>query len=212
LDCVFPVLAGNRGFDSEKLLAYQIGWRAELLTRLFLDTVAFYHDYDDLLTVEPGAVFSETSPPPEHQVLPFVIRNQGVGESYGVSVAADFFPTDRWRLRAAYSYLHIHLHAEPRNIEASRANEASPQHQAFIHSELDLPGNVALDSNLRYVDHLPAQDIGAYFTFDLRLAVRLTPHLEVAAVGQNLWDSTHREFAGGTEVERSAYGQVRWQW
>jgi hypothetical protein len=33
-----------------------------------------------------------------------------------------------------------------------------------------------------------------------------------APAGQNLLQAHHSEFGGGTQVERGAFGQMRWQW
>ena len=112
-------------------------------------------------------------------------------------------------------HLHIDLKHDPGSTDpftTASAEGSSPQHQMFLQSQVDLPWNFELDTIFRYVDHLPAQDVQSYVTYDVRLAVHVTPSIEVAAVGQNLWDSHHREFAGGSAVERSAYGQVRWYW
>jgi iron complex outermembrane receptor protein len=58
--CVFNALVGNHDFDSEELLAYQLGWRFEARRRVFVDTVAFYQDYDELLTAAPGGTSNRT--------------------------------------------------------------------------------------------------------------------------------------------------------
>ncbi len=210
--CVFPVITGDEGFDSEELIAYQLGWRTELRSSLFVDTVVFYHDYDDMLTLEPGEMSEVQTPPPPHTEIEYLIGNRGRGESYGVSVTADAFPTSWWHLRASYSYLQVHLSAPDGITDGTGADGSSPQNQAFVFSRMNLPWRFQFDSSLRYVDRLPAQGIRAYFTFDVRLAYQVTQQIELAAVGRNLWDSTHREFAGGTEVERGAYAQVRLQW
>ena len=77
---------------------------------------------------------------------------------------------------------------------------------------MDMPWQLHFDVVFRYVDNLPAQSTSSYQTFDVRLAKDLTRSLRVALVGQDLWDSHHREFGGGTEIPRGMYGQVWWQW
>jgi iron complex outermembrane receptor protein len=206
---------GNRGFDSETLLAGQVGHRAQLIERLFVDTVVLYHHYDDLLSVEPGAQFAESSPPPDRLVFPLSIQNKLRGDSYGFELAADAFVTDAWRLRSGYSFLQLDLERKSNSLDSSTARttqESSPQNQFFVHSRLDLPWDVSLDGNFRYVDNLPAQSTSSYATFDVRLAWSVTPALELSLVGQNLADQHHREFAGGTQVERSVYGQGKVRW
>jgi iron complex outermembrane receptor protein len=212
--CLFPRIQGNNRFDSEKIIAYQIGHRMQLATRINLDSVIFYHEYDDLLSIEPGAEFPEERPAPPHSVLSLPIENKLHGYSYGFEIAADIFATDRWRLYAGYSFLHINVERDAPGIELTRANSegSSPQHQAFARSQLDLPWNLSLDANARYVDSLPRTGIRSYFTFDVRIGAQITPSIAVSLVGQDLWDSHHREFAGGTQVQRSGYAQVRYTW
>lgn len=211
--CDYARLVGNHDFGSEELVAYQVGWRAQLFSRLFLDTVAFYHDYHQLLSLEPGAPFLETSPPREHRVFPLVVENNVHGSSYGVTLFAEAFLTDWWRVQASYGYLRINLQPDAGSQDRSQAmvDGSSPRHQAFVFSQLDLPGRVELDGNIRYVDDLPALDIRRYVTFDVRLAYQVHSQVELALVGQNLWDTDHREFPGGSEVERGGYAQVRWR-
>jgi hypothetical protein len=75
------------------------------------------------------------------------------------------------------------------------------------------------------VDSLPAASIGAlrqdltvgdYWGLHGRLAWRAAPGVEVALVGRNLLEAHHLEFVPEanqppTEVERSAFLQVRWE-
>ena len=213
--CLFSRLVGDRDFDSEEVLAYQVGYRARLASRLFVDAVGFYQDFDNLLSVERGTPFSEASPPPAHSILPLRIANKLHGESYGATLSANAFLTERWRIYAAYTYLHIDLKRDPGSVDTFQPQViegSSPQNQVVAHSQVDLPWNIELDSTFRYVDNLPAQLVGGYATFDVRLGMHVTEHLELAVVGQNLADNHHREFAGGSGVERSAYGLVRWRW
>jgi len=89
---------GNGTFVSEKLLAYELGYRRQPTSRLFLDITAFYNRYTDLLSLEPGTPFTEATPPPAHLIVPLFIRNGLHGEGYGVELAADWQPFDWWRV------------------------------------------------------------------------------------------------------------------
>jgi iron complex outermembrane receptor protein len=204
--CTYVRAVGSRDFESEELLAGQIGWRAQLLRRLFVDTVAFYHDYDRLLSARVGDPFIEPMPAPPHAVVPALLGNDQGGVAYGLTFAADSYVTDWWRLQGWYTFLQV-------DLEGRAAQDGStPQNQVLVFSQFQLPRNVELDTVFRYIDSLPALDIRSYVTFDVRVAYHVTPQLEIALVGQDLWDTDHREFSGGTEVERSGYAQVRWRW
>jgi iron complex outermembrane receptor protein len=148
-------------------------------------------------------------------VLPFPVANKVNGESYGATIAAEAFLTEWWRLQASYTFLKIDLRRDPGSVDpitVASAEGSSPHHQAYGFSQIDLPFGFEFDSMVRYVESLPAQNVRSYVTFDVRVGYHLTPNIELQAVGQNLSDSDHREFGGGTELQRSAYGQVRWRW
>jgi iron complex outermembrane recepter protein len=90
-------------------------------------------------------------------------------------------------------------------------------HQFSLRSSADLSPTVQFDSTLRYVDALHNPDIAGYVTLDLRLAWQVRPNLEFAIVGQNLLARRHAEFGPSvvatpqTEVERSVYAKITWQ-
>src|SRR5260370_24951819 len=78
----FPaVLAvfGSHQFNSEDLLAYELGYRVQATKNLSLDISTFYNNYSNLRTAEPGAPFVEGSPAPTDIVIPFVAQNKMSG-------------------------------------------------------------------------------------------------------------------------------------
>ena len=141
------------------------------------------------------------------------------GETYGVEVAANWFALDWWRLQAAYTYLQMQLHldADSGDTMSESAEGESPHHQISFRSSTDLPMDLELDLWVRYVDNLPTQNVGSYITLDTRFAWKPHKQLEVSIVGQNLLDNYHPEFqpeivdTSPTEVERSVYGKITWQ-
>ena len=210
---------GSDAFESEKLLAYELGYRLQPTPRLFFDVTAFYNRYHDLLSLEPGAPFVETAPTPAHVVVPLWIRNGIHGEGYGVELAADWQPFDWWRVSGTYAYLHLNLSRDQGSLDTSTASlteGSSPAHQVSLRSFMTLPGHVEFDLVWRYVDDLPSPDISSYLTLDARLGWHPLPSLTVAVVGQNLLTDHHAEFGGGssgpTEIERGVYGKVVWRW
>ena len=215
----FGRIIPSDAFKPEKLLAYELGYRLQPTSRLFLDIVAFYNRYTDLLSLEPGAPFTEATPPPGRVIVPFLLRNKLHGETYGVELAADWQPFDWWRVSGTYTFLQLNLTPDQDSLDTSTAGStegSSPHHQVSVRSFVTLPGHVEFDLVWRYVDHLPSQNIDSYHSLDARLGWRPLPHLSVAVVGQNLLTDHHAEFGGGssgvTEIERSVYGKVVWRW
>jgi len=209
------VLRGNDRVDSEKLVAYEGGYRVRPHEDLNFDLSAFYNDYHDLLTAEVGG-FTVVPPmggDPEYVLLPLVLDNELEGHSYGVEIAAWWQVLPRWRLHAAYSYIDIHL--EPTSGGSDLASEAqedgSARNLVHVRSSLDLPGDVQIDTIVRYVDRIRAFDVDSYVEMDVRLAWAFAEDWEVALVGQNLLHEHHQEAAGPDRVQRGVYGQLRWR-
>jgi iron complex outermembrane receptor protein len=208
----FLTIHGNPNMESEKLIAYELGYRVQPINQLKVDLTGFYNDYDDLRTLEP------LLPGP---VSPSIVKNKLFGETYGVELSATAQVTRQWRLQGSYSYFDAQLHREPgsRDTTTEAIDEgSSPHNQFFIRSLLDVGWNIQFDSTLRYVDVLPLPKVPSYITLDLRLAWSPRKDLEFAVVGRNLLDDRHPEFAPTfigtqrTEVERSVYGMVVWHY
>lgn len=209
----FATIFGSRGFHSEKLIAYEIGYRVQPLSHLSIDLTAFYNDYDDLRSIEPLVLAP---------VGPAIAANGLQGETYGFEAAATIQAFDYWRLQSGYSYLQMQLHRHPGSFDflTERFTESgSPHHQIFLRSSIDLGRYVEFDTTFRYVDNviLRGANIPSYFTMDVRLGWRPNRNWEFAIVGQNLLDDRHPEFAPSfiatqqTELERSVYAKVTWR-
>ena len=209
---------GDRGFSTEHLLGYEVGYRSLIKPKFNLDIAAFYNNYDHLLSIEPGAPFSETLPPPTHVVVPFFFRNGLLGNTAGFEIAPDWTPTSRWRLRGSYSYLYFDLSKSTGSQDPSTVTStegSSPQHQVSIQSSLDLPKKLEFDQTLRHVSDLPAQQVRAYTTADLRFSWHATRSLDLSVAGQNLLQPHHAEFGGDpgglVGIERAVYTKITWQ-
>jgi iron complex outermembrane receptor protein len=214
----FLRVIGNRKFSSESLLGYEAGYRSLVGPKFHLDFAFFYNNYDHLLSAEPGAPFSESSPPPPHAIIPFFFGNGLLGRTAGFEIAPDWTPTRTWRLRGSYSYLHIDLRKSASSLDPSTINStqgSSPHHQVEIQSSLDLPKKLEFDQTFRYVSALPAQLVGAYTTADVRFSWHATRSLDLSVVGQNLFQPHHPESGGDpgplVGIERSGYIKLTWQ-
>jgi iron complex outermembrane recepter protein len=202
-----PLLVGD-DMQSEKLIAYELGWRAQPDPRLSLSVSTFYNDYDDLRTIEPG---------PAPTGLPFTLGNGSQGHAYGAELGAAYQVTERWRLRGGYTFVKKELSLNPgsADINGGSSEGNDPEHQFVIQSSADLPGRVALDAVVRFVDALPDPPAPSYAGLDLRLAFQATERLELAVVGQNLLSGQHAEFNADSptsdEVQRGIYARITWR-
>ncbi len=200
------LLAGGPQFDSEKLLAYEAGYRIRPLNSLALSVAGFYNDYDQIRSLETNRLSNNA----------FIIGNDNRAEIWGIEFSGTFQPASWWRLRGGYTFLHKRVFLKPggSDLNRGRAEGDDPEHQFLLQSMLDLPCHLSLDGVLRYVDELPSPHVDSYVTMDARLAWEPVRGLEFSIVGQNLFEDQHREFgsAAATEIPRSVYGKVTWSY
>lgn len=202
----FTTVQGGRNFQSEELLAFELGYRVMPVRDLALSVTGFYHDYSRLRSLEPV----DPADP-----FPAVVANGQKGETYGVELAADYKVTERWRLRAGYTHLQLNVRARPGSLDTSGGSGEShdANHHVSIWSMWDLPAKLELDAGVRYVSHIANQGVPAYSELDVRLGWQPLPSLEFSLVGQNMLHSHHPEFGPSNnryEIERSIYGKVTW--
>lgn len=209
-------IAGTNSYDSEDLIAYEVGYRTEPFDKLSLDIAAYYNDYNHLRDEQ-----SIDGNPTQ-----FSVGNNIYGDTYGVEVAATWRVLDWWRLQPSYTLLKMDLHARPYapgladTASVAQIEGTSPENQFSIRSSMDLPHGLSFDTSLRYVDNLSYFAISSYFELDARLAWQINKHWEVAIVGQNLLHSGHAEFGPTylgtqngniTDIPRSVYAKVTWR-
>ena len=211
---VFPTLMGNRDFDSEEMIAYELGYRAQPTDAFSWDVALFFNNYDGLQVQSLG-----TTVPP---TIPLLFANGMDGEAYGVELSANYKVSECWRLYGAYTFLQIQLHRDQDLAFAADpelAEGQSPQNQVYLQSSWDLPCDMEFDVIGRYVDRLTGFDmkpnVDSYISLDVRLGWKPCQNIALSVVGQNLLDSSHREFHDtlipGTEVQRGVYGMIEWR-
>jgi iron complex outermembrane recepter protein len=202
-----PVILGT-DFESEDVLALELGWRQQPTPNLSLSLATFYHEYDDLRSAEPG-------PPPLG--LPITFANGVEGHTYGLELSSVYQASAGWRLRGGYTLLKKDLTVTPGSNDLNRGSVESndPEHQVLIQSSADLPGGIGLDAVIRAVDQLPEPRVPGYVDLDLRLSWSPTPRLELSVTGQNLLHGDHVEFIPTSpstrRIERGVYGKLTWR-
>ncbi|MHC1726000.1 MAG: TonB-dependent receptor plug domain-containing protein [Syntrophobacteraceae bacterium] len=213
------VINGNPDLKSEELYAFEFGHRFMPFEGLSIDITGFYNIYSDLGSNEVGEPFVDPFPIP-HIVLPLTAGSGLHGDTYGFELAADYQVRKWWRLQAAYTFLQMDLEPNSNSTDTTSPefiSGSNPHHQFSIRSAFDLPHKTEFDLWLRFVDALPALNVGSYTTLNARLAWRPVRNLELSIVGQNLLDKKHVEmspdFLGTIEaqIERSVYGKVVWR-
>jgi iron complex outermembrane receptor protein len=217
---VEAIIFGNPKFQSEHVLAYEAGIRAQPNSRLSVDVSTFFNRYDDLQTLEPGAEFFQASPAPARFVMPVTFGNLMHGTTEGGEVSANLKLTDRWTLSPGYAFLEMHLHTEPSSLDTSSVAEdqgSSPQHQAQLRSHVDLTHGLSWDASAYFVSKLPVQGVASYTRIDTQLRWKFAERGEFSLVGQNLLRNDHLEsmdeltVVNSSLIKRSAYAKFTWR-
>jgi iron complex outermembrane receptor protein len=197
------IFAGGPDFESEEVIAYELGWRVQPHENVFLSTAFFFNDYDNIRSM--------TATPP------VVIENNVEGEIIGVELEATWQAAPWWRLSAGYTGLSEDLRVKSgeTDLNAGQGEAFDPKHQFQLRSSFDLPRRIEFDVWARYVARVGNVGRGfgvipAYVTLDMRIGWSPVENLELAIVGQNLLDEQHPEF-GVREVERAVHGKVTWR-
>lgn len=203
-------LSGNSNFVSETMIAYEIGYRAQLGRKVSTSISTFYNDYNDVRSLSTTG-------------FPLTFQNNLEGETYGVELTADYQIFDWWRLHGGYDLLKENIYVKPGQTDFNNAHNeiADPQQQFSLRSSMDFPKNIEFDTELRWVDTLTINNgttlatVPSYFELDARLAWHPIKNLELSIVGQNLLHDQHAEygFPGPPgpmreEITRSVYGKI----
>ena len=180
-------LLGGPDFVSERLTAWELGYRAQPTPRTSFSVSAFYNDYDRLRSVEPNGAGA------------FVLGNKVGLRAAGIEMWGSVQVNERWRLNAGYNRLHERWRfltgsGDPGNPSAG-GND--PRYQASLRSSHTLPRDVSLDMSLRAVGALPNPAVPSYVALDARIAWLVRPGIELSLAGFNLADSRHVEFGSG---------------
>ena len=199
-----PLLAEANDFVSEKLIAFEAGYRGQPTSWTTLSVSAFFNLYDDIRTTE------FTGNP-----LPIQLRNGLHGHTYGLEAWGSGQVAPWWRLSLGLSTLWKDFALDPGRVDLAARDSLGhdPHYQLFARSQFDLADRLSLNAGLRWIGRIDANPgIAAYVEADGRVAYQLTNNLELFVAGRNLLHRTHAESDDVQRAqlsERSVYGGTR---
>jgi iron complex outermembrane receptor protein len=212
---------GNPNIKDEGLVAYEAGFRTMITKRMSLDLAAYYNDYDNQITSEPEAPFTEPTPQPTHLVLPTIDENLGYGETHGAEAWLKFKVNDRWTLDWSYDFERIRMHPMEKSQDFSTGPEtegSTPHQQARFQSSTNLTRAVSWNLSADFTDRLEAQGVPSYTRVDTNLIWKIRDNVKLGIYGQNLLHDRHLEFfdpddssTRSTLIRRSAYAKLTWR-
>jgi iron complex outermembrane recepter protein len=200
-------IVGNRDFNAEELMATELGWRLHSGQIFFADLTLFHNHYDRLRSQEPiGA-----------GPVPFTLRNALNARTNGAELTVRGRLRPWLLLKLGWRELSQSLHFDSGSRDTTRgvSEGDDPRRIVTFHTSIDLPRNWQLDAVLRYVGARPAPAVPSYLDGDLRLGWRRNEAWDVALVGRNLLQPSHREFGAASvtarEVERKITLSATWR-
>ncbi len=203
------IVSGSEDFESEEVIAYELGYRSLLSEHLNLDVALYYNEYEQLRGLDNTPVLRPIPQDP-------LISNEGSGHGSGIETVLHWHAAQYWTLIAAYTYQDLQFSADSGSSDTfiETNNRRDPRNQALLRSLWDISDRWQLDAALRYVDALPDEGVPAYTELNARLAWLAASDLEFALVGNNLLDRAHPEFdiSSGVEISRSIHGIVTWRY
>ncbi|HEY2381761.1 MAG TPA: TonB-dependent receptor, partial [Terriglobia bacterium] len=213
----FLLVSGNPNFRAESVVSYEMGYRRFLTSALYLDVTPFSSHYRRLQSFGVPVVSLEITPPPPHMLITTPYQNSIAGSANGFEIAPVLQAASWWRIAGSYSFVNIDVHANGPSSDISatgsvRTYEGStPRHHLEMHSFVNLSKKFEFDQMVRYASALPAQNVKAYETADLRLGWNPRPNIQISLFGGNLLQPHHPEWGTGDptqaplEVRRTAY-------
>jgi iron complex outermembrane receptor protein len=228
---LYGIVTGSKDVHPEKLLSHELGWRFQANKNFSVDSSIYYNEYKDLIAY----AFSDIvfNPNLSSMTAPGFFKNVANAHVYGLESTVNWQATPQLRLQASYTYLRSNVYLLPEIYTIYPHNSLlfaqglNVPHQIGLRSQWDFAPKWQWDMNLRYLSRInmpftenfpEATSIRAYVTLDTRLAWKMRKDMELSLVGKNLLDKQHLEFTSlkgtdylRTEVPRSAYLQLRWE-
>lgn len=189
-------------FISEKVIAYEVGYRMRPIEKISFSLAAFYNQYTDLRT------FNFTD-----NILYF--GNDMDANSWGVELSGTILISNWWRVRGGFSYLEKDFTIKASNVfEGNEILEANdPKSLCLVQSIMDISDAFQLDLVARAVDKLvglPAAnlpEVPSYVDLSARLAYEYKS-ITFSIAGQNLLHESKTEF-GNRRIPRGAYANIK---
>lgn len=211
-------LRGNPSFQSETVLAYEAGYRAQIGKRFSLDVASFVNRYDHLEVVLHSSPIVRQEYGSSLMIIPIIFANGAHGNSRGIETTLSWDPSKRWRLQAGHAWIDGRFHGmtDGGTDSYQRTNWLVPKNTFSLHSSLDVTRRLSFDSTVYYVSRLPYRDVGQYARIDSRIIWKIGESGELSGGFQNMQSPRHleysmEEYTAVSQVPRTADLRFRWQ-
>lgn len=210
---------GSEGRETEKLVAYQLGYRLYPSAALSIDINGFYNDYKNLVTANRGTPFRKGN----NLYTPLTLNNNGEGYTYGTDLSTNWSISDYWKIAASYSYISLHINSKGEGlINYSATERSTPHHYFSLRSYTNIKHNIEWDNMFYFVDDLPDLEGNTLkstykLRFDTRVGWKPYHSLELSITGRNLFNTEQPEYIynstgsiGKNTIGASVIGAISW--
>lgn len=200
-----PILAPATGFESEKLVALEAGYRGQILNKLNFSANLFYNIYDDLRSTELS----------QGGTLPIRLANGIKGSSYGLEAWSTAQVAPPVRLQFGIATLWKNFEVKDGRVDLAELDSVGddPEYHLQARAFVDLAERWTLNVGSRYIGAIDTEPrIGAYVEADAQLTFRAGDAVELFVAGTNLLHERHLEsndVKRGQAVERSVFAGSR---
>lgn len=176
------VISGNRDFDSEELIAYELGLRTNFWNKkLTLDAAVFYNDYQNIRNF---ALITESPPTAK-------IANTDSAETYGAEISLKLKATDDLDIMLNYTWFKANDHGDFSD------EQTDAQNLLFTQVNYKLFKNLSWHTSVFYSDSIKNDELHSFVNLNTGLIWTIDKHWEMSIWGKNLLDPQHPEAPGG---------------
>jgi iron complex outermembrane receptor protein len=215
---------GNAAFESETNLAFEVGARGQLSSKVSYDLAMFTMQYDDIRSFSPGDFICSPSGvsflldplcflTSDSVVALYQFTNVNESEISGFEAALDWMVRDNFRLRSAVSYTREDATEIPPTLSV---DGTYPEWQFSLRSEWSPRENLDVAAFIRYVDEIEFRSIDDYWQANLNARWSPDDHWVVSAGVRNLLNDATLENTSElgdvilTAIERTAFVNLRY--
>jgi len=195
------VFIGDPNFQSEELIAYELGGRVEVSESLSADLATYYNEYKNLNSqLDNGFGQGQNA-------------NLGEGHAYGAELALDARLSEKWSLRSAYTYINQSIVARLPGGGTTRIgnDQYHPNSNFNLRSYYTINEHWELDMAVYAVGGFgEVFDQAAYTRGDVRIGYRPSDQFNFSLGIQNWNNSVHSEFGTRSLIRRSVFFSVDW--
>jgi len=166
---------------TEKLMAYEAGYRRRISETLGLDVSLYINDYDELAMLEFDSATNTAS-----------LSNSLKGTAYGMETQLRWQVTDQLELRPSISAIYQNLYSLDSNPVGDSMPEEGIIGEVKMQALTKPVENVGLDVLVGYVDAPTERNIPGYLTLEVHSSWRASDRLMFELIGKNLGEATEQ--------------------